>query len=127
MGVAHGHVPVRVCVAIRPFFVVRTDAWSLPAGTGVGSGEGGCRGHRHANAPVGSGQRGMARPMGLLSRPAGRLSRAVTLSGRPAWLARLLLREQLVELPFLGLVVGDVVPLVPRLQAGGEVVGKCVV
>src|SRR3546814_11300715 len=63
----------------------------------------------------------MARPMGLLSRPAGRLSRAVTLSGRQAWLARLLLREQLVELPFVGVVVEEVVQLVARLQAVDDV------
>src|SRR3546814_11154704 len=60
--------------------------------------------------------------MGLLSRPAGRLSRAVTLSGRQAWLARLLLREQLVELPFVGVVVGEVVQLVARLQAVDDVI-----
>src|SRR3546814_13005668 len=59
--------------------------------------------------------------MGLLSRPAGRLSRAVTLSGRQAWLARLLLREQLVELPFVGVVVEEVVQLVARLQAVDDV------
>src|SRR3546814_16061199 len=63
----------------------------------------------------------MARPMGLLSRPAGRLSRAVTLSGRQAWRARLLLREQLVELPFVGVVVEAVVQLVARLQAVDDV------
>src|SRR3546814_10496698 len=102
---------------IRQFYGFRTDSCPLPAGTGVGSVEGGCRGHRHANAPVGSGQRGMARSMGLLSRPAGRLSRAVTLSGRQAWFARLLLREQLVEPSFVGVVVEGVVQLVARLQA----------
>src|SRR3546814_11220639 len=119
-GVAYLHAPGRVCVAIRPFYCFRTDSGPLPAGTGVGSVEGGCRGHRHANAPVGSGQRGMARTMGLLSRPAGRLSRAVALSGRQAWPARLLPREPHVELPFVGVVVEEVVPLVASMQAVAE-------
>src|SRR3546814_11995504 len=68
-----------------------------------------------------SGQRGMARPRGLLSRPAGRLSRAVALFGRQAWLAHLFLREQLVELPFVGVVAEEVIQLVARLQAVDDV------
>src|SRR3546814_1450321 len=63
----------------------------------------------------------MARTIGLLSRPAGRLSRAVALSGRQAWLARLFLREQFVELPLVGVVVEEVIQLVACLQAVDDV------
>src|SRR3546814_20684598 len=63
----------------------------------------------------------MARTIGLLSRPAGRLSRAVALSGRQAWLARLFLREQFVELPLVGVVVEAVIQLVACLQAVDDV------
>src|SRR3546814_2545828 len=70
--------------------------------------------HRHANGPVGSGQNGMARTMGLLSRPAGRLPPPRRLQAR---LAALLLREQFVELLLVGVVVEEVVQLLARLQA----------
>src|SRR3546814_17644769 len=74
--------------------------------------------HRHANAPVGSGQNGMARTMGLLSRPAGRLPPPRRLQAR---LAALLLREQFVELLLVGVVVEEVVQLLARLQAVDDV------
>src|SRR3546814_20345842 len=73
--------------------------------------------HRHANAPVGSGQNGMARTMGLLSRPAGRLPPPRRLQAR---LAALLLREQFVELLIVGVVVEEVVTLLLPLQAVDE-------
>src|SRR3546814_1235476 len=79
--------------------------------------------HRHANAPVGSGQNGMARTMGLLSRPAGRLPPPRRLQAR---LAALLLREQFVELLLVGVVVEEVVQLLARLQAVDDVLLRAI-
>src|SRR3546814_141093 len=79
--------------------------------------------HRHANAPVGSGQNGMARTMGLLSRPAGRLPPPRRLQAR---LAALLLREQFVELLLVGVVVEEVVQPLARLQAVDDVLLRAI-
>src|SRR3546814_15264391 len=61
--------------------------------------------HRHANAPVGSGQNGMARTMGLLSRPAGRLPPPRRLQ---APIAPLLLPPPFLPILLVGVVVEEI-------------------
>src|SRR3546814_6081213 len=68
-------------------------------------------------------QNGMARTMGLLSRPAGRLPPPRRLQAR---LAALLLREQFVELLLVGVVVEEVVQLLARLQAVDDVLLRAI-